>query len=59
MAEQGKRTVQVNVRMNEHDFELIKKAADKLWPHAVMSNSGVLLGLAKMAASQVLERKRH
>jgi uncharacterized protein (DUF1778 family) len=58
MAEQGKRSVQVNVRMSEQDFDLIKKAAKTLWPHAVLSNSGILLGLAKMAASQVVEKKR-
>jgi len=53
-----KRTVQVNVRLSEQDYDLIKRAAAKLWPNAVLSNSGILLGLAKMAASQVVEKKR-
>ena len=45
-----KRTVQVNVKMRPEDFALLKKAADKRWPEAVMTNSGIVLGLAKIAA---------
>lgn len=55
MVDRGKRSVQVNVRLTEEDFELIKKAAAKLWPDAVLSNSGILLGLARSAAKQVLD----
>jgi hypothetical protein len=54
MSDHGKRSVQVNVRLSEEDFALIKKAAAKLWPSAVLSNSGILLGLAKLAASETL-----
>lgn len=50
-----KRTVQVNVRLSAQDYDLITKAAAKLWPNAVLSNSGILLGLAKIAANQVIE----
>jgi len=50
----GKRTVQVNVKMSGEDFSLLQKAARKLWPDAIISNSGVLLGLAKIAASRIL-----
>ena len=57
MAESGKRTTQVNVKMSTQDFALLRKAADKLWPGAVISNSGILLGLAKMAAANVLTTK--
>lgn len=53
----GKRTVQVNVKMSGEDFELLKRAAHKLWPEAVISNSGVVLGLAKIAAKDVLKRR--
>jgi hypothetical protein len=35
-------------------FALIKKAAAKLRPSAVLSNSGILLGLAKLAANETL-----
>jgi uncharacterized protein (DUF1778 family) len=55
MSDHGKRSVQVNVRLSEEDFDLIKKAAAKIWPDAVLSNSGILLGLARLAAKQVVE----
>ena len=52
-----KRTVQVNVKMSPDDFNLMKKAAAKKWPDAVMTNSGVLLGLAKISAKGILGNK--
>ena len=55
MSATGKRSVQINVRLSEDDFELIQKAAAKLWPNAVLSNSGIVLGLARLAAKQTLE----
>jgi hypothetical protein len=54
MESAGKRTVQVNVKMSADDFDLLQAAAQKLWPDAVISNSGVLLGLAKIAAKRTL-----
>jgi len=53
-----KRTIQVNVKMTQEDFDFLKKAADKRWPDAVMTNSGVVLGLAKIAARVTLGKKR-
>lgn len=53
----GKRTVQVNVKMSSEDFAMLQRAAQLLWPDAVISNSGVILGLAKMAAKGVLSSK--
>ena len=50
-----KRTTQVNVKMTQDDFELLRRAAEERWPAAVMTNSGILLSLAKMAATQVLQ----
>jgi uncharacterized protein (DUF1778 family) len=58
MSATGKRTVQVNVRLSEEDFVLIRKAAAKLWPDAVLSNSGIVLGLARLAAKQTLETQK-
>jgi uncharacterized protein (DUF1778 family) len=58
MSATGKRTVQVNVRLSEEDFALIRKAAAKLWPDAVLSNSGIVLGLARLAAKQTLETQK-
>jgi hypothetical protein len=54
MQSSGKRTVQVNVKMSGEDFALLKEAAQKLWPDAVISNSGILLGLAKIAAKEAV-----
>ena len=58
MSNQGKRSVQVNVRLSEQDFELVKKAAAKLWPNAVLSNSGILLGLARLAAKGAMDKTK-
>ena len=55
MERNGKRTVQVNVRLSTEDFNLIKRAANVLWPDAVLTNSGILLGMAKIAARDVLK----
>jgi hypothetical protein len=52
-----KRTTQVNVKMTQDDFALLKKAADKRWPDAVMINSGIVLALAKIAARDTLTKK--
>lgn len=49
-----KRTVQVNVKMTEADFQLLRKAAEKRWPDAVITNSGIVLALAKIAARETL-----
>ena len=53
-----KRTTQVNVKMSPEDFSLLKKAADKRWPDAVMTNSGIVLALAKIAARDSLRKGR-
>jgi hypothetical protein len=58
MSESKKRTIQVNVRMNEGDFQLLNEAASKLWPEAILSNSGILLGLARIAAREILEHPK-
>ncbi len=53
-----KRTIQVNVKMTEEDFALLRKAAEKRWPDAVMTNSGIVLALARIAAKQTLTRPK-
>ena len=53
-----KRTVQVNVKMTQEDFNLLRRAADKHWPDAVMTNSGIVLAFAKIAAREVLAKKK-
>jgi hypothetical protein len=53
-----KRTTQVNVKMSPADFALLKKAAGKKWPDAVMTNSGIVLGLAKISAREILHGRK-
>ncbi|MGH9607446.1 MAG: hypothetical protein ACRD3N_17290 [Terracidiphilus sp.] len=40
--------------MSEGDYKLLQAAACALWPEAVLSNSGILLGLARIAAKDIL-----
>jgi hypothetical protein len=53
-----KRTTQVNVKMTEEDFALLRKAAERRWPDAVITNSGIVLALAKIAARGILGERR-
>ena len=53
-----KRTVQVNVKMTEEDFALLRKAAEEHWRDAVMTNSGIVLALARIAARGILGEKK-
>ena len=50
-----KRSMQINVKLSPEDFTLLKKAAAKKWPDAVMTNSGIVLGLAKISAKDILK----
>jgi hypothetical protein len=52
-----KRGLQVNVKMTQEDFDFLKKAADKRWPDAVMTNSGMVLALARIAARDTIKKK--
>jgi hypothetical protein len=52
-----KRTVQVNVKMTQEDFELLTRAGKKRWPDAVLTNSGIVLALARIAARDTLSKK--
>jgi hypothetical protein len=53
-----KRTIQVNVKMSEDDFALLRKAANKHWPDAVITNSGIVLALARIAARDLLSPRK-
>jgi hypothetical protein len=54
-----KRTVQVNVKMTEEDFALLRKAAEERWRDAVMTNSGSFsYWLELLPATSWLTRKR-
>jgi uncharacterized protein (DUF1778 family) len=52
-----KRTVQINVKMTEDDFKMLRRAAEKRWPDAVITNSGIVLALARIAARETMEGK--
>lgn len=53
-----KRSIQVNVKMSAGDFGTLQKAASVLWPDAILSNSGIILGLARLAAKEILKKKK-
>jgi len=53
-----KRTIQVNVKMTEEDLTLLLKAAEKRWPDAVLTRSGIVLALARIAARDTLSRRK-
>ena len=46
------------MKMSPEDFSLLKKAAQKRWPDAVMTNSGIVLGLAKISAKVTLRKTK-
>lgn len=53
-----KRDVQVNVKLSADDFAMLKQASDTLWPRAILSNSAIILGLAKIAAEDIIKPKK-
>ncbi len=46
----------MNVEMTEEDFDLLREAAEKGWPDAVMTTSGIDLGLARIAPREIWAR---
>jgi hypothetical protein len=52
-----KRTAAITVRLTESDLKNLRHAADILWPGAVLTQSGIVLGLARLKADEVLKRK--
>jgi len=53
-----KRTTSVTVKMSAEDYSLLMKAADHLWPKALLTKSGIVLGLARIGAESVLPKQR-
>ena len=58
MQSSPKRTVQINVKMSVQDFATLQRAANALWTDAVLTKSGIVLGLAKIGAREALKRKK-
>lgn len=53
-----KREKQVNVKMTDEDFDILSKAAAKRWPGATLSNSSIVLSLAKIAAQETIKKRQ-
>ena len=54
----GKRTISVTVKMSEEDLKQLLKAAETIWPKALLTRSSVVLGLAKIGAEQALSHAK-
>jgi hypothetical protein len=53
-----KRILQVGCRMSTEDLALLRKAAEKLWPGMPITNSTLVLTLARLKAQEVLESRK-
>lgn len=53
-----KRTTTVTVKMTADDFALFTKAADHIWPKAILTRSSIVLGLARIGAESVLPESK-
>ena len=54
----GKRTTSVTVKMSDADFDRLQKAADAIWPKALLTRSSIVLGLALIGAESVSKPKK-
>jgi uncharacterized protein (DUF1778 family) len=53
----SKRTTTVTVKMTAEDYAFLSKAADHIWPKAILTRSSIVLGLARIGAESVLGAK--
>jgi len=44
--------------MSPEDWEKLAKAADAIWPRAILTRSSIILGLALLGAESVLPKTR-
>jgi hypothetical protein len=51
----GKRTASVTVKMTAEDLALLERAANTIWPKAVLTRSSIVLGLARIGADASLK----
>jgi hypothetical protein len=58
MVADPKRSEQVNCRLAPADLSLLRKAADRLWPDMPITNSTLLLTLARLKAEEILKSPR-
>src|SRR5690349_21848279 len=52
----GKRTTSITVKMSAEDYAHFLRAADALWPGALLSRSSIVLGLGRIGADAVLTK---
>jgi hypothetical protein len=57
MKRMAKRTVPVNCKFTETDWQLLLTASGVIWPQAELSKAGIVVGLAKLGANGVLAAK--
>src|SRR5947207_15579841 len=53
-----KRTVQVNVKTTQEDFNILRRPAKRRSPDAVITNSGNFLAFAELEACEVLAKTK-
>jgi hypothetical protein len=49
-----KRSISATIKLSAADWELLQKAADHVWPKALLTRSSIILGMAKIGAESVL-----
>jgi hypothetical protein len=54
----AKRSTSVTVKMTQADSDLLAKAAETIWPGALLTKSSIVLGLARMGAESILKGKK-
>ena len=54
----GKRTLSITVKLNKEDHDTLMRAAETFWPGAIMTNSSIILSLAKLGAEQILKPRK-
>lgn len=54
----SKRTVAVTVRITEEDQEQFHQCAQQIWPGAVLSESGIVLGLARLGCKAEMDKRK-
>ena len=58
MVSMAKRTVSITAKMTAEDYAHLTKAAEAIWPGALLTKSSIVLGLAKLGADTVLKGKK-
>lgn len=56
--DKGKRVVAIKVSMSESDLATLKQAAAAVWPGAILTNAGIVLGMALIGADKVTREHR-